>query len=350
MARCRRSDAAPFDVKVLDFGIAKLADARTSGVASTFVGTPLYMAPEQMDADAAPTPAIDVWALGLIVYRALTGRYFWRSGRDGSTHVPALMREILFEPIPAASARAREDGVAELLPQGFDEWLAGCLSRVPTARFHDAGDACAALAAVLGATAERVSTATRKALRGEAPPEREAGPAAMAPTQPSPPSPSPPVVSLVHTDADFAVGRVADIIVIHWHTTPTPPSAQRLDVMLGRAFAGLGGKPGVIMPIVHSANPAPDGESRRALEATVARFDRSVARVAYVVLGSGFQSAALRAVITGLMIAARPSHTTKVFPTVAAAVDWVTAQSATDAAARPLPAALVAAVRAFCGE
>jgi len=41
------------------------------------------MAPEQAEASGPATSAIDVWALGLIAYRALTGRHFWRSARAG---------------------------------------------------------------------------------------------------------------------------------------------------------------------------------------------------------------------------------------------------------------------------
>ncbi len=59
-------------LKVTDFGIAKLVGA--SGAApSTFVGTPVYMAPEQFDGRPLG-PACDLYALGVVLYELLSGR------------------------------------------------------------------------------------------------------------------------------------------------------------------------------------------------------------------------------------------------------------------------------------
>ena len=123
------------EVKVLDFGIAKIAaEAKTNATAA--IGSPLWMAPEQSDKGAI-TPAADVWALGLITYFLLTGKYFWHSA-EGTGSIHQVMREVLFEPIPWASQRAAEQGVAAALPPWFDAWFARCVNRDPLQRFPDA--------------------------------------------------------------------------------------------------------------------------------------------------------------------------------------------------------------------
>lgn len=62
--------------KVLDFGIAKLADAQRGGTATgTVMGTPAYMAPEQAMGNRNIGPWTDVWSMGIVIYECLTGRY-----------------------------------------------------------------------------------------------------------------------------------------------------------------------------------------------------------------------------------------------------------------------------------
>ena len=60
-------------VKVLDFGLAKSLEAsRSAATATTAMGSPLFMAPEQSSVGAPIRAATDVWALGLIAFFALT--------------------------------------------------------------------------------------------------------------------------------------------------------------------------------------------------------------------------------------------------------------------------------------
>lgn len=62
-------------LKVLDFGVAVLGHGNAEGTATTNVaGTPRYMAPEQLLGEP-PVPASDVWAIGVMLYRLLSGRF-----------------------------------------------------------------------------------------------------------------------------------------------------------------------------------------------------------------------------------------------------------------------------------
>ncbi|MEI9948361.1 MAG: thioredoxin domain-containing protein [Pseudomonadota bacterium] len=146
LARARRV-GGEFVVKVLDFGIAKIAaEAKTARTAA--IGSPMWMAPEQTDRSKISS-ATDVWALGLIAFHLLSGRYFWASANLEDTSVTELLREILLAPIGPASQRARELDARLSLPPGFDEWFARCVTREPLARFQNADEAMASLRPIL---------------------------------------------------------------------------------------------------------------------------------------------------------------------------------------------------------
>ncbi len=78
----------PDGPRVVDFGIARLTDVST--MTSGIIGTPSYMAPEQL-AGARPTSAVDVWAWGVAMIFAATGRSAF-----GADTVPAVMHRIMY--------------------------------------------------------------------------------------------------------------------------------------------------------------------------------------------------------------------------------------------------------------
>ncbi|HEX2733893.1 MAG TPA: protein kinase [Polyangiaceae bacterium] len=148
LADARRADVR-FTVKILDFGIAKVVQ-ETKSVATTAIGTPLWMAPEQTESGVRVSPRTDVWPLGLIAFYLFTGRYYWRSAGEPDTSLMAILREVLMGPLDAPSSRSAEFGNGNSLPPGFDEWFLRCLSRSPNERFANAAEAMDALAPVLG--------------------------------------------------------------------------------------------------------------------------------------------------------------------------------------------------------
>ncbi len=148
LAHARR-DGAPYTVKILDFGIAKvIGESRTAAMSTSTLGSPLWMAPEQAE-QGAIRPATDVWALGLIAFYALTGAYYWRIAH-GDFAIAMLLKEIFVDPLDIASTRAAMYQRGALIPPGFDAWFSRCVVRDPAQRFHDASEALAALMPVLG--------------------------------------------------------------------------------------------------------------------------------------------------------------------------------------------------------
>jgi hypothetical protein len=99
-------------VRVLDFGIATL-DEPDATVDDRMLGTLSYMAPESCSG-GRPTPATDVWAVGVMVYEALTGANPYRARtpdelRERHRHPPrslADLRPELPRPLAAACGRA----------------------------------------------------------------------------------------------------------------------------------------------------------------------------------------------------------------------------------------------------
>lgn len=147
IAPSRRSDT-PFTVKVLDFGISKVARDGGESDTTAAVGSPLWMAPEQAHKGRI-SPATDVWSLGLMVFWMLTGRHYWRAANAKPViAVKELLIELLTSPMEPASGRALSLHGPEL-PRGFDAWFERAMQRDPALRFAHAREAVDALVPVL---------------------------------------------------------------------------------------------------------------------------------------------------------------------------------------------------------
>ena len=115
-------------VKVLDFGLAKLAE-REGEPASTqtagLAGTPGYIAPEQLEGKPADTRS-DIFAFGCILYELLSGRRAF----PGETIIAALTAAATAEPKPLEGA-----------PERLDELIRLCLRKDPERRLQHFDDA-----------------------------------------------------------------------------------------------------------------------------------------------------------------------------------------------------------------
>ncbi|MCA9671642.1 MAG: serine/threonine-protein kinase PknK [Myxococcales bacterium] len=120
-------------VRVLDFGLAKRLDRDTSPhQRAGVVGTVGYIAPEQWRRGATITPAVDVWALGVMLFELVVGR---RPSPE-RMHSSALLADL-----------AREVGA---LDERFERLVVACLAEEPGAR-PSARELLASIDALLGA-------------------------------------------------------------------------------------------------------------------------------------------------------------------------------------------------------
>ncbi len=137
-------------LKILDFGIAKVV-ARQDKITTGFMGTPLYMAPEQLAEDGEISGRSDTYALAQLAFTMLVGTPYWDlESREGSGLYKLAARIARGLPEPA-SARARRFG--QSLPASFDAWFAKATARDPKDRFRRALNLVAALAEALGVAA-----------------------------------------------------------------------------------------------------------------------------------------------------------------------------------------------------
>ncbi|WP_437679311.1 protein kinase domain-containing protein [Sorangium sp. So ce131] len=116
-------------LKLIDFGIAKETAPKLVTEASTtgeVMGSPHYMSPEQLRADRDIDARSDLWAMGVILFRMVTG-YLPFPGDV----LAQVMTKILVEPIPSARQLAPD------LPAAIDAFFARALARERAHRFQN---------------------------------------------------------------------------------------------------------------------------------------------------------------------------------------------------------------------
>jgi serine/threonine protein kinase len=129
-------------VKLLDFGLARLVTPNNDAAVTSFgemLGTPIYMAPEQVSGDAADART-DVYAMGLVLYEMLSGRRAF-AGNDMT-----VLHQQMVAPVPDLPS-------SELAP--FDALIRRATHKEPAQRFADARSLRVALADVVAELARR---------------------------------------------------------------------------------------------------------------------------------------------------------------------------------------------------
>ena len=109
---------APDGPRVIDFGIARAFEESTAFTASAAIGTPHYMAPEQLESDSKLTPALDVYSWGAVMAFAATGRPVFEATRQS-----ALIKQILCDTPDCTD-----------LPEPLRTVVARCLHKDPEQR------------------------------------------------------------------------------------------------------------------------------------------------------------------------------------------------------------------------
>jgi eukaryotic-like serine/threonine-protein kinase len=129
----------PPTVKILDFGISKQLGARPIGRVltnpSAALGSPYYMAPEQMHSAKDADLRVDVWAIGAILFELLTGQPPF----DGDT-----LPEVCAKVMRSDPKRAQE--LCPDVPTLLSNAVGRCLEKDPNQRFSSIAELAGALA------------------------------------------------------------------------------------------------------------------------------------------------------------------------------------------------------------
>lgn len=138
-------------VKVVDFGLVKLTDAeQTKTRAGLILGSPHCMSPEQVKGNEVD-PTTDIYSIGVLFFRALTGKYPFHGPNSAAT-----MMGHLTKPVPAfASINPNLD-----LPPGLEDVVRKCLEKEPSKRYQSIDDLLKALAGVVDFPADHMGTSS----------------------------------------------------------------------------------------------------------------------------------------------------------------------------------------------
>jgi eukaryotic-like serine/threonine-protein kinase len=151
-------------IKVLDFGVAKSVESMASGPGAltqtrAMLGSPIYMAPEQMRSSRDVDARADVWALGVVLFELLTRRCPYEADT-----LPELCLKVVTDP-PMSIRKLLPEAPATIV-----EVIDRCLERDVSKRFANAAELASALEPVVPPASrlfvERARLAVSEAPRG----------------------------------------------------------------------------------------------------------------------------------------------------------------------------------------
>jgi serine/threonine protein kinase len=296
-------------VKVLDFGIARrgtdragarpevarappldLAELERLAIANRtltadglVVGTPMYMAPEQMLGEAIDGRT-DQFAWGVLAHELLTGRLPWEG--SGLTMLSQLLSK---EVAPLT------EGFPEI-PPGVDAVVRRALSKAPAGRFATMEDAADELEHFAGSSGSPSARAGHTSARGTA----TLASSLHLVTWEN-------VVGLV----DYGQATAYDYVALE----------ELITAEAARHAAGIGG----LIFVPAKARP-PSESARAAMHELMQRLGSSMRGICWVVEGAGFQGAMVRAVLTGVRFVRRLPYESHVSGDPVEALRWLVQQ------------------------
>jgi serine/threonine-protein kinase len=122
-------------VKLLDFGVAKIAGTGRLTRAGMVFGTPHYMSPEQAAGETVDHRA-DIYALGVIMYECFAGRVPF----EADTYMGVLTQHMFVAPVPLERVAPDPRGLGALAPV-----VMRCLSKKPDSRYANMGEVVQAI-------------------------------------------------------------------------------------------------------------------------------------------------------------------------------------------------------------
>jgi serine/threonine-protein kinase len=138
-------------VKVVDFGLVKLTDTdQTLTRAGLILGSPHCMSPEQVKGEEVDARS-DIYAVGVLLFRAVTGRYPFHGPNSAATMMAHLNKEV-----PSFYSIDPDMQV----PEGMEEVVRKCLGKEPDDRFASMNELIGALSALIDLPPDLYRTAT----------------------------------------------------------------------------------------------------------------------------------------------------------------------------------------------